>query len=212
MSKTQTTCCLLMFALVVAACDQGPSTGPTPPTTGQPPVTHPRQRPEYSWQAPCRTPRGDGSPAPEWRSSTVRRLVCQRPPTPTASFASPGAFDETTQFRATKEGHGAAMWALPPICPQCNPNWWLHFSLEALAPHADLAGDYTLTAIAAQACDPGLPEDAARERTRRARQHPCCWIQRTRGSSSRSSDARFVERYNSFTIGLAGDYLASRTR
>ena len=41
MSKTQTTCLLLVFATVVTGCHDGHSPGPTPPTTVQPPVSPP---------------------------------------------------------------------------------------------------------------------------------------------------------------------------
>ncbi len=152
MSKTQTTCCLLMFALVVAACDQGPSTGPTPPTTGQPPVTPPVPPPPPAGIQLA----GTVSDAAWRRLPGARVEVVDGPQAGLSTTANAngefrltGAFDETTQFRATKDGHGPATGALPPICPRCNPNWWLHFSLEALAPHADLSGNYALKSIAA---------------------------------------------------------------
>ena len=79
------------------------------------------------------------------------------------TFRLAGDFDETTHFRATKDGHVASTLPLPPACAACNPNWWIHFSLEALAPHPNLAGDYTLTVIANSACA-SLP-DEVRTRT-----------------------------------------------
>ena len=74
-----------------------------------------------------------------------------------------GSFDDATRFRATKDGHAPSTFSLPPACDPCNPHWWIHFALEALAPKPNLAGDYSLTVIANSACA-ALP-DAVRSRT-----------------------------------------------
>ena len=169
MNRTQTTCCLLMFALVVTACDQGPSTGPTPPTNVQPPVSPPVPPPPPAGIELA----GTVSDAAWRRLPGAQVEVVDGPQAGLSTtaiangeFRLTGAFDETTRFRATKDGHAPATFALPPICPRCNPNWWLHFSLESLAPHADLSGNYTLKFIAASDA-PALPEDA-RTRTYKA--------------------------------------------
>ena len=120
-----------------------------------------------------------------------------------------GRFDATTQFRATKDGHAALTKPLPPACTQCDPDWWIHFSLEALAPHANLEGNYSLTFIADSACT-GLP-DELRSRTYAA----TITRDSNEGAPANSSyivavsGAPLFANYNSFAIGIAGDYLAA---
>jgi hypothetical protein len=123
-------------------------------------------------------------------------------------FRLTGAFDETSRFRATREGHVAATWPLPPRCANCNPNWWIHFSLESLAPHANIAGDYTLTFIADSACA-DLPNEA-RTRTYVATITPASSPDVPANSrfSVTVSGSPFLDDYNTFIIGVAGDYLA----
>ena len=74
-------------------------------------------------------------------------------------FALTGAFDDATQFRATKGGYVTAVRTLQPFCAACNPNRWINFSLEVLAPPVNMAGDYTVTFIADSACAT-LPNEA----------------------------------------------------
>lgn len=121
-------------------------------------------------------------------------------------FRLTGDFDATTRFRATKEGHVAATWPLPSSCDACNPHWWLHFYLETVAPHPNIAGVYTLTFIADSACV-NLP-DEARTRTfqatiapRSRSGEPASWFEVTVSGSTLVGD------HNGFTIGIAGDYL-----
>jgi len=124
-------------------------------------------------------------------------------------FRLQGAFDETTRFRATSEGHHAVTSPLPQSCAACNPHFWIHFNLEAVTPHADLAGDYTLTFIADTGCA-DLP-DEARTRTYAAR------VTAAPGSAE-AANSRFdvtvnsptiLASYDSFTIGVSGDYIAA---
>src|SRR4029453_18122197 len=132
-------------------CDDGPPPGPTTPTIVVPPVTPPVP------PAPTTGILAGSVSAPALRRLVGARVEVVDGPQAGLSatvdargeFRLTGAFDETTHFRASKEGHVAATYALPPICLPCNPNWWLHFYLEALAPHANIAGEYTLTFIAA---------------------------------------------------------------
>ena len=118
-----------------------------------------------------------------------------------------GAFDDTTHFRATRENHVAATWPLPAICDRCNPHWWIHFHLEALAPPARIAGDYSLTFVADSACT-GLP-DEMRRRTYEA----TVTLTSRLGEPANSrfdvavAGATFLDQYNSFTIGVVGDYV-----
>jgi hypothetical protein len=67
-------------------------------------------------------------------------------------FSFAGTFDETTRFRATKEGYATATRALQPFCAPCNPNYWINFSLEVLAPPVNMAGDYAVTFVADSSC------------------------------------------------------------
>lgn len=74
-----------------------------------------------------------------------------------------GAFDDATEFRATKAGLLAATATRGPRCAQCNPNWWVYFYLRPEGASIDLAGDYTLTIAADPACT-GFPAEL-REKT-----------------------------------------------
>jgi hypothetical protein len=67
-------------------------------------------------------------------------------------FSLTGTFDDTTRFRATREGHVTADLTLRPACAVCNPARWIYFYLDLLVPPVTLAGDYTLTVLANSAC------------------------------------------------------------
>lgn len=120
-----------------------------------------------------------------------------------------GSFDETSRFTASKEGHVSATWPFPARCGNCNPNYWIHFNLESLAPHANIAGDYTLTFIADSACA-DLPNEA---RTRTYGATIALASNPDVPANSRFnvtvSGSPFLDDYNTFTIGVAGDYLAA---
>jgi len=122
-------------------------------------------------------------------------------------FFLSGIFDETTHFRASKEGHVADARPLNAFCAACNPNWWLHFYLESLATSVNLAGDYTLTFIPDSRCA-SLPEEV------RTRTYEATVTQRFRpGEPVKSffhvapTGATFLERHGSFDVGLADNYL-----
>jgi hypothetical protein len=120
-----------------------------------------------------------------------------------------GAFDETTRFQASKDGYVAATWPLPAKCAPCNPNWWIHFYLEALAPHPDLTGEYTLAFVADSACA-DLPDEL---RTRTYAATVTSLSDPSEPANSRFNvtvkGAKFLEGHDSFTIGVAGDYAAA---
>jgi hypothetical protein len=118
-------------------------------------------------------------------------------------FRLSGDFDETTQFRASTEGHADLTRPLPARCAPCNPHWWVYFALESVIPTPNIAGVYTVTMIADSSCT-NLP-DELRTRTYQAAI--------AMGSSSSSfnvtmSEPSFIDDYNSFQIGVAGHYLA----
>ena len=119
-------------------------------------------------------------------------------------FSLSGTFDDTTRFRATKEGHVAATGTLQPHCAPCNPNRWIHFYLPPLVPSANIAGHYTLTFTADGACA-ALPSAV---RTYAATLVPVTTSHHPAGTfyEGTVSGAEFLQGYNSFSIGVAGDY------
>ena len=125
-------------------------------------------------------------------------------------FRLGGTFGPTTRFRASKEGHAAMVEPLPPACNACNPHWWIHFSLESLAPHVDISGNYTLTFVAASACAAALP-DAARRRTYDATvaRMPAAGAQPNPRFAVTVGSPPALGDYRSFTVGVAGDYLGA---
>ena len=80
-------------------------------------------------------------------------------PTLAASSHSRERSTQTTQFRATSEGHVASVRTLQPFCDRCNPNWWINFTLDVPDPPVNMAGTYTLTVVADGTCTM-LPPDA----------------------------------------------------
>jgi hypothetical protein len=120
-------------------------------------------------------------------------------------FRLSGSFDETTEFRATKDGFVAAVHPLPTKCETCIPNWWIHFVLESVGAKADLAGNYSLTFVA-DACA-GLP-DEMRTRTYDA---TATSISSPSGPANTHfvfsvSGAPFRAGYNQFMVGVTGDH------
>jgi hypothetical protein len=120
-----------------------------------------------------------------------------------------GSFDETTEFRATRDGHTAVTRPLPPPCAACNPRWWIHFSLESVAPRPDLSGNYTLTFLADAACA-GLPDEL------RTRAFDASVMRSSSPDPAAGSrfdvtvrSASMVAGFDRFVIGVAGDYIAA---
>ncbi len=73
-------------------------------------------------------------------------------------FSLRAVIDDTTRFRATREGHVTATATPQPDCDRCNPRRWIFFYLKVLDAPVDLAGNYTLTFIADNACT-NLPHE-----------------------------------------------------
>jgi hypothetical protein len=120
-------------------------------------------------------------------------------------FSLTGIFDEATRFRATKEGYVTATRTLQPFCAPCNPNWWINFALEVPAAPVNVAGDYTLTFVANDACG-NLPNEV-RIRTYNATIPPA--------PNGVPVNAYFpitvsgaLEGWNILDVGVAGDYVA----
>jgi hypothetical protein len=124
----------------------------------------------------------------------------------TGAFRLSGEFDPTTRFRATASQYRERTLVLPARCAPCNPNWWLHFSLDTEAASVDLAGEYALTFVADPACT-SLPEEF-RQRTYPVTVRPdgleaaAQFKVSVRGGS-------FLTGYDTFYIGLAGDSFAA---
>jgi hypothetical protein len=66
-------------------------------------------------------------------------------------FSISGTFDDTTRFRAIKDGYITAMRTRSPY------NGWVTFELGVVAPPLDIAGDYSMTFVADSSCL-ALPE------------------------------------------------------
>jgi hypothetical protein len=120
-----------------------------------------------------------------------------------------GTFDESTHFRASKDGYVAAISPFPARCAPCNPNWWVHFYLETTAAHPILSGTYTLTFAAASNCT-ALPSAAL------TRSYPVVVAPVTYADAPANSQftvtmtgSSFVEPFSRFDIGVAGNYMAA---
>lgn len=116
-------------------------------------------------------------------------------------FSFSGTIDDSARFRATSDGYLPSVETLGPPCASCNPQRWVHFAMEAVAPSIDMAGNYTVTF--ASACD-SLPNDL-RRRTygatiRSAPYHDYPGVSLTTGT--------FVKGYDSLPLGVEGDYVA----
>ena len=121
----------------------------------------------------------------------------------------PGAFDDTSQFRATKDGYEPATLPLGPYCAACNPNRWVNFVMKALARPVNVAGSYSMTIKAASTCS-NLPEAV------RARTYGVTLSSLDNGSPNSAANAyftvsatgaNFVPDWNRFEGGVSGNYL-----
>ena len=121
-------------------------------------------------------------------------------------FSMPGTFTQSAiTVVASKEGYSPETWNFPPPGRRVEGgHWGFSFRLEPLAPSANLAGEYTLTLTANEACT-RLPEEA------RTRTYTATIVPGSRPTTfiGRLSDARIVSvpiwpPY--FEIGVAGDF------
>ena len=126
-------------------------------------------------------------------------------------FSLTGSFDNVTTFRASADGYRGATQPWSCSVSEClgasGARPWLGFYLAPLAPPVNIAGDYTLTFVADAACL-DLPIEL-RTRTYAAtiapedRKH----IPANTSFALTVSGASFLGTFDSFTIGVAGDYL-----
>jgi hypothetical protein len=121
-------------------------------------------------------------------------------------FSMPGTFTQAAvTVVASKEGYASATWNFPPRGrPVQGGNWGFSFSLEPLAPSANLAGEYTLTLTADRACTK-LP-DAARTRTYNV-SLVSQWRPTTFVGTLSDAEIVFLPLWSPyFQIGVAGDF------
>lgn len=120
-------------------------------------------------------------------------------------FTLTGRFDDSTLFRATREGHIKVTKTLAPCCPTSRA---LYFFLGVPAPSATFAGDYALTVAADSACT-DLPNEM-RTRTYQVTVEPVVTPSIAADSwfSVSLPVPPFIRNYDSFLIGVAGSYLA----
>ena len=207
MRRLQLASSLVILFVASSGCDATSPLAPTPPPVSGPTSSSP---------AP---PAGGGGISiagyvqdRAWRPLIAARVEVLDGPSAgmtagvdgSGQFRLAGMFDETTRFRASAAGHADVISNLPPRCPQCNPNWWIFFSLATVAPAVDLAGDYLFTVRAAPECTT-LPE-AFRSRTYAATIRPF-----ENGAGQFTVALRggtFLPNYDIFMIGVAGDFLA----
>ena len=189
---------ILLMTLAVAACGKHGSgapaatvTSPTAPTSPTPSSTGVRGSVSDTAFRHLGGARVEVVDGPQAGMSTTADA--------NGSFSLSGTFDDATRFRATKDGHLAAT-QVSRTFPNISGRF-LIFSLEVPAPPVNMAGDYTLTFIADSACV-GLPDDV-RTRTYTATITP--WS--STSFNVALSGASFLPSHDSFTIGVAGDYL-----
>jgi hypothetical protein len=197
---------LIVLVHALAGCDAG---GPAPPT-GPTPIA----RDEATSSPGSIRMKGTVSDT-AFRKLPGARVEIQNGPHAGASttvdgsgeFSFSGMFDETTQFRATSEGHGASVKTLQPFCERCNPNWWINFTLDVLDPPVTVAGTYTLTIISG-ACAM-LPSDA-RSRTFTATIPQDMTPAPVPGGAVvvAIASATVLSGWDTIVVGVAGDYLA----
>jgi hypothetical protein len=122
---------------------------------------------------------------------------------PRGLFSLNGIFDATTRFRATANNHVVATKTLQPFCARCQPNWWVHFTLDVPESPVNLAGDYALNFAANPGCTM-LPEEM-RSRTFTATIPATSLATPTDGL--RISGATFFEDWDTIGVGVAGNYV-----
>ena len=147
---------ILLLAFAVASCSEPRVVTPTTPASPSPPVTSLDADSFISGTVtdtaarPLLGARVEVLDGPLAGTSTTADS--------TGHFSLTGTFDDSTRFRATTEGHVPATGTLNPWCGPCHPHRWINLVLDVLTPPVSIAGDYTVTFIAAAACETLPPE------------------------------------------------------
>jgi hypothetical protein len=149
---------LLILALAMAGCDRaetppsvvGPSPTPAPAPIPPPPPTPSGLNGLVQDTAfrPLGGARVEVLDGPQKGTATTSD--------PTGSFTISGDFDSTTRFSASLDGYVGAIGTWTQ-CATCSRPW-LSFTLGVTTPPVSVAGDYTLTFIAAPSCT-GVPAE-----------------------------------------------------
>lgn len=117
------------------------------------------------------------------------------------NFSLTGTVDDTTQFRASKDGYVTATATALPGCDGCNPRRWIFFYLDVLEPPVDLSGNYTLTFTADSACA-NLPDEL------RTRTYDATIRAHTKTSLSVvPSGPAFSDNLSLFYLNVAGNFV-----
>ena len=111
------------------------------------------------------------------------------------TFGFTGRFDAESLFQATADGHAAGIAKLSEYCESCNPHYWVYFNLALPVPPANLAGNYTLTVLANDACTM-LPPEA------RTRTYPIAVVAYTAQPTSANTTFRGIATEASLVTGL----------
>ena len=191
----------LCVALVGAACgtDQRSAATPTAPSLATSPATHTLfgsvSDTAFRPVAGARVEIVDGPQAGAFLTTIQDGHF-------SISFGSP----ETLTVRATRDGYAPATMSVRP-----SSGIFLSFYLKPLAAAVNLTGTYTFTVVADSACDQ-LPE-ALRTRTYTATIAPSPFRPDNTLFSGTLSGGSFyvgsnIGSYNSFDVGVAGDFLA----
>ena len=205
MSKTLIAIVLVVLVPGVLACDKD-SASPTAPTAANLPVAN--------GLPPAGSILMQGTVSDTAYRSLARAKIevldgPQAGLTATADargqFSMTGVFDEVTRFRATVDGHLTSIRTLQPFCARCNPNWWIHFTLEVPDQAVNVGGDYTMTFTANNTCTM-LPSDM-RSRTFTAT-IPATSPALPANSFFRVGGATLFEDWDAISIGVAGGYVA----
>ena len=119
-------------------------------------------------------------------------------------FLFVGVFDETSRFRATKDGYVSAIRPFQ-VLPGAN---YVSFQLETVDPPVDVAGPYAMTFIADSACV-GLPAEL-RTRTFAATVAATPAVPANGYFNVLVGGAQLLENltFKHFSVGVAGNYVA----
>jgi len=130
----------------------------------------------------------------------------------TGTFGLAGNFDDSTRFRASKEGHVDSTGTLSPRCATCNGARFIYLVLGVSAPPVEIAGEYSLTFVADSKCT-DIPSEL-RTRSYNATIRPAANDHYPPNTNFQItiSGAQFLKGYESFPIGVSGNLVAFELR
>ena len=130
----------------------------------------------------------------------------------TGAFGFAGDFNDSTRFRASKEGHVDSTGTLSPRCATCNGARFIYLVLGVSAPPVEIAGEYSLTFVADSKCT-DIPSQL-RTRSYNATITPAANDHYPPNTNFQITinGAQFLKGYESFPIGVVGDLVAFELR